>query len=212
MCYYHSTCGGRTAARHEVWGGDSIPYLVPRPDVDASGLRYCQASKYSEWRQEWTRTQLAGILKRNLASAGVSPVPSFSAIQRMEVASRAACGRIRTLRIGTDKGEILVKGDKVRWALQARRRRGAHPAQRLVRHQGGAEGKVLAEGRAFGHGIGLCQFGHYRPRQGGPGLPDHPDGVLRRYRGGGVQVRAPQPPPRNFTISTLSPSLRKVPA
>ena len=70
----------------------------------------------------------------------------------------AACGRVRVLRIVTDKGDILVKGDKVRWAL-----RPAGAEERIlpsawfdVKVSGG---RALAEGRAFGHGVGLCQFG-----------------------------------------------------
>jgi SpoIID/LytB domain protein len=157
-CYYHSTCGGRTASRHDVWGGDSSAYLVSRPDVDAAGDRFCRASKYSSWKQEWTRPQLAGILRRNLASANVAGAPAFSALTGLEVLSRASCGRIKVLRIDTDKGPIHVKGDKVRWAL-----RPAEAEERIlpsawfdVKVSGD---KVLAEGRAFGHGIGLCQMG-----------------------------------------------------
>jgi stage II sporulation protein D len=158
LCYYHSTCGGRTASRHEVWGGDSLPYLVSRPDLDAEGESWCAASKYSEWRQEWTLPQLAGILKRNLPSAGVPYPPAFASVSRLEVQGRASCGRIKVLRIVTDKGDILVKGDKVRWAL-----RPAAAEERILPSAWFevkvTAGRALAEGRAFGHGIGLCQMG-----------------------------------------------------
>lgn len=158
LCFYHSTCGGRTASRHEVWNGDSLAYLVSRPDLDPEGNTWCAASKYSEWRQEWTLTRLAGILKRNLPSAGVPYPPAFTKVSRLEIEGRASCGRIKVLRIVTDKGDILVKGDKVRWAL-----RPADAEERIlpsawfeVKVTGD---KALAEGRAFGHGIGLCQVG-----------------------------------------------------
>lgn len=159
QCYYHSTCGGRTAARHELWGGDSMAYLVSRPDLDPAGARWCQASRYSEWRQEWTLSQLAGILRRNLASAGVSGAPAFGSVYRLDVLSRAACGRVKVLRIGTDKGDVMVKGDKVRWAL-----RPAGAEQKILPSAWFdvkvTEGRALAQGRGFGHGIGLCQVGN----------------------------------------------------
>ena len=118
QCYYSSTCGGRTSSKHEVWGGESISYLLSRPDMDEKGLAYCRASKYSAWTEEWTQGQLAGIVKRNIKSAGVTGAPDFSRIRSLEVKSRATCGRIRILEIATDEGPIEVKGDKVRWALR----------------------------------------------------------------------------------------------
>ena len=93
QCYYFSTCGGRTASKHEVWGGDSVAYLVSRPDTDAMGDPFCQNSKYMAWTQEWSQAQLAGILKRNLRSAGVPDYPSFSGITNVTVTQRATCGR-----------------------------------------------------------------------------------------------------------------------
>jgi stage II sporulation protein D len=158
QCYYFSTCGGRTASKHEVWGGDSIPYLVSRPDTDAVGDAYCQSSKYSTWNEEWTLPQLAGIVKKNLKAAGAADAPSFSAIKNVEVASRASCGRIRTLRITTDRGPIIIKGDKVRWAMKP-----SGSSDKILPSAWFdvkvAGGKVTAQGRAFGHGVGLCQVG-----------------------------------------------------
>lgn len=158
QCYYHSTCGGRTASRHELWGGDSLSYLISRPDLEPGGARFCRASKYSEWRQEWTLGQLAGILNRNLASAGVAGASGITRVTGLDVLSRAACGRIRVLRISTDKGQFQVKGDKVRWAL-----RPAGAEERILPSAWFdvkvTEGKALVQGRAFGHGIGLCQMG-----------------------------------------------------
>lgn len=158
MPYYHSTCGGRTASRHEVWGGDSIPYLVSVPDTDALGQSYCQPSKYTTWTQEWTPAELAGILRRNLKSAGVAEFPAFKTVKGMQITVRASCGRIRTLRIETDKGPLWVKGDKVRWAL-----RPADNEEKILQSAWfdikGDANHIVAQGRAFGHGIGLCQMG-----------------------------------------------------
>lgn len=158
LCYYFSTCGGRTASKHEVWGGDSIPYLVSRPDTDGVGDAFCQASKYIAWTQEWTQPQLAGILKRNLRSAGVADFPAFTGISALAVSQRASCGRARLLTIQTNRGPITVKGDKTRWAL---RPPGADDkilpsAWFTVKAAGG---KVTAQGKGFGHGVGLCQMG-----------------------------------------------------
>jgi stage II sporulation protein D len=158
QCYYYSTCSGRTASKNEVWTGESVPYLISRPDTDLVGEPFCQASKYSSWKEEWTLPQLTGILKRNLKSAGIADAPNFSRIQNLEVTSRASCGRIRFLKISTDRGPILIKGDKVRWALRpkANEQKILPSAWFNIQVE---DGKAIAQGRGFGHGIGLCQVG-----------------------------------------------------
>lgn len=158
QCYYFSTCGGRTASKHEAWSGDSIPYLVSRPDTDGMGDVFCRASKYSSWTEDWSLAQLTGILKRNLKSAGAAGYPPFSSVKDIDITSRAAGGRIRVLRITTDKGPILIKGDKVRWALRpsANEEKILPSAWFDIKVAGG---RVTAQGRAFGHGVGLCQMG-----------------------------------------------------
>jgi stage II sporulation protein D len=158
LCYYYSTCGGRTASKDEVWGGERISYLISRPDTDDTGDPYCLASRYATWHQEWGLPQLSGILRRNLRSAGVPDYPSFSGLKSIDVLQRASCGRVRLLRFGTDRGPVQVKGDKVRWAM----RPGDAESKILpsawfdVKTEGG---RVTAEGRGFGHGVGLCQVG-----------------------------------------------------
>jgi stage II sporulation protein D len=158
ICYYFSTCGGRTASKHEVWGGDSIPYLVTRPDLNELGDPFCQASKYSSWNQQWTPVQMASILRQDLRSAGVSDFPPFSRLQGFDVSQRAACGRIRLLTIRTDRGPIRIKGDKVRWAM-----RPSAASDKILPSAffdvKMADGKITAQGKAFGHGVGLCQVG-----------------------------------------------------
>src|SRR5690606_32261903 len=110
------------------------------------------------WKEEWGLPQLSGILKRNLRSAGVADFPAFKTVKSVQAAERASCGRIRTLRIETDKGPIVVKGDKVRWAL----RPSATEAKILPSASfelKNSDGRLSVQGKAFGHGVGLCQFG-----------------------------------------------------
>lgn len=158
VCYYFSTCAGRTASKHEVWGGDSIPYLVTQHDTDAMGDPFCQASKYMSWNQEWSQQQLTGILRRNLKSAGVPDFPGFSGIEGMSVTQRASCGRARILTITSDRGTISVRGDKTRWALRPpANEEKIMPSAWFTVKAGG--GKFAAQGKGFGHGVGLCQMG-----------------------------------------------------
>ncbi len=164
--YYHSTCGGVTASRHEVWGGEPIPYLVSAPDTDAEGRVWCRASRYMDWTQTWDAAALANIVRANLRSAGVQNGPDFRAIRGFNVRDRYSDDRIRLLEVVTDRGVIELRGDKTRWALK--------PAPGTGRILESARfdidinaGRVTARGNGFGHGIGMCQMGALARAQAG---------------------------------------------
>lgn len=156
--YYHSTCGGKTASLHEMWGGTPIPYLVSSPDTDDAGQPWCRASRYMDWTQTWTVQDFSAIARRNLASAGVRGAPSFRVVTGFDVRGRYDDGRIKQLDLKTDQGIIPLRGDKTRWALK--------PAPGTGRILESARfdieirtGRVIAHGSGFGHGIGMCQMG-----------------------------------------------------
>jgi stage II sporulation protein D len=174
--YYHSTCGGRTASRHEMWGGDPIPYLISSPDLDPEGRPWCRASRYMDWTQEWDADALAGIVRRNLPDAGVRNAPSFRSIEGFTVRDRAADGRIRLLDIRTNGGTITLRGDKTRWALRPM------PGTGRILESSRFDieirsGRVVARGSGFGHGIGLCQMGALARAQAGQSYAE----ILRAY-------------------------------
>jgi stage II sporulation protein D len=165
-CYYHSTCGGHTADISQVWGRDSVPYLSAVPDRDPQGNNYCQASSYSSWSESWDKDQLTGIIKLNLKSAKPDKVFNFSRLTGLSILERTQSGRVGILEIKTDRGPILIRGDKTRWAL----RKSGNNEQILpsswfdIKKIGS---RIIIRGRGFGHGIGLCQTGAMgRARQG----------------------------------------------
>lgn len=156
--YYHSTCGGKTANRHEVWGGERIPYLVSIADTDEHGQAWCRASRYMDWTQTWTTEQLSSIARRNMEAAGVRSAPPFTTISGFDVRNRFADGRINQLDLRTDRGTITLRGDKTRWALKPAPGTGRIlESSRFDIEIGG--GKVTARGNGFGHGVGMCQMG-----------------------------------------------------
>ena len=165
-CYYHSTCGGETASRHEMWGGPVIPYLVSKPDTDASGRAWCRASRYMDWTQSWDASALAAILRKNLSSANAGPAAPFTRITDVRVRNRYADGRVNVLEISTDRGRIEVRGDKTRFAL----RPGTGSGRILESARFDIEmagGRIVAHGSGFGHGIGMCQMGALARAQAG---------------------------------------------
>jgi stage II sporulation protein D len=141
-----------------MWGGERIPYLIMAPDTDEQGQAWCRASRYMDWTQTWSIESLSSIAKRNMTEANVRNAPPFRTITGFEVRGRYADGRINQLELQTDRGPIILRGDKTRWALK--------PAPGTGRILESARfdieinaGKVTARGSGFGHGIGMCQMG-----------------------------------------------------
>ena len=155
MCYYHSTCGGMTASRNEVWGGAVIPYLVTTSDRDPSGKPWCQASHYMQWSESWSLAELTDILRNNLENAGVR-APAFRRLKDFRVKSRFADGRINVLEVKTDRGAFELHGDKIRVALKTAKGRMLESARFDIVVQGD---RVIARGNGYGHGVGMCQMG-----------------------------------------------------
>jgi len=167
-CYYHSTCGGKTANLHEVWiQRDPIDYLRSIDDSDpVSGNIYCKNSKYIRWYEKWDRKKLAKIIKDNQVAAKWLKPRDFSQIIDISIQDTTKSGRVKVLKVVTDKGVITFDGDKTRWALK----RDLHGYPILLSSWFTIVKKtkeILIEGRGFGHGIGMCQMGAMeRARQG----------------------------------------------
>jgi stage II sporulation protein D len=169
LCYYHSTCGGVTADRREVWNGPPTAYLVSRSDRDETGQAWCRASNYLQWTQAWESGALAGILRSNLSAAAAYGAPSFRALRGFHVRERFACGRIRALEIETDGGSFTLYGDKIRFGLKPGNGKGR--ILESARFDIALEnGRVTARGSGFGHGVGLCQMGALGRSQAGHGF------------------------------------------
>ena len=156
ICYYHSTCGGTTASRNEVWGGPVIPYLITQPDRDTADKPWCSASRYMRWSESWDAADLAAILRKNLSVAGVRNAPAFHRLKDLDVRSRFSDGRINVLEVVTDKGSFELHGDKIRFALKTSKGRMLESSRFDIEMEGN---RITARGSGYGHGVGLCQMG-----------------------------------------------------
>jgi len=155
LAYYHSTCGGRTAAIDEVWRAGPLPYLRSVSDLDARGRAWCESSNRFRWRERWEWGVLGAILER---SVGLDA----DAFRGLRIRGRTHSGRVAALEIEGAGGSLTVYGDSVRWAL--RREGGAIlNSARIdeIREGGDADGSrwIEVSGGGWGHGIGMCQVG-----------------------------------------------------
>jgi stage II sporulation protein D len=157
-CYYHSTCGGHTTDIDQVWEKEATAYLIGIADTGLHGHIYCSASRHASWSESWDQKRLAEIIRRHQKSAGVFKTVNFFRLNGLQIEERTPCGRAKKLKILTDKGPIVVKSDKIRWAL-----RRETPKESILKstwfeiEQFGA--RVTIRGKGMGHGVGMCQTG-----------------------------------------------------
>ncbi|RMH56199.1 MAG: SpoIID/LytB domain-containing protein [Candidatus Hydrogenedentota bacterium] len=139
--YYHSTCGGRTSAKGDVWGGTTPVHLRGVSDVLGDTFA-CVASKYFRWRERYPRSYLGKILGR---------LP-----RGFEVFGWDTAGRIEALVIHFADADSLIIGDTIRKVL--RRPGGGWLRSTAFQFHYSPSGLEL-EGKGWGHGVGLCQMG-----------------------------------------------------
>jgi stage II sporulation protein D len=182
---FSSTCGGVTVDNNEAWPGEEVlPYLRSVRDVGGRrGAEFCEDSKYHRWREEWELEEMASILALHYsegASEGASGSGKFSGrIKSIKVTKRNSAGRARVVEVKTEEGEFEVRADRMRWAL---RRPDGGPLRstffdlKLEKRRGEAKG-LIAEGRGWGHGVGMCQWGAIGMADGGHSYQD----ILNHY-------------------------------
>lgn len=182
---FHSTSGGWTANSEDVFI-NALPYLRGVPDAErgeavdrvpsldvfmrhgsptnlrahAEGDFESDWSRLHRWTVEWTRAEMAQVVA---ASFG-RPVTDVTAV---EVTDRADHGRVRTLVVQTDVGELVASKDVIRSRLRYIDANGNHASLRstlffiepLVDPGTREVTGWKAYGGGWGHGVGLGQTG-----------------------------------------------------
>ena len=160
--FYHSTCGGHTADKKDVFGGPAIPPLAGVP------CAFCTKSKYYRWTNESLTTDEVRVvlgLPGRLEAAGVAARDRSRRVSRfrfrcpdpvemggVEVRSRLGPGVLRSTLVF----EIRVAGDRLH-----------------------------VSGGGWGHGVGMCQMGARGMATAGASAADilahyYPGAELRR--------------------------------
>lgn len=155
--YYCSTCGGVTSSIDNVWQTTSKPYLKSVKDRRSDGSAWCGISPLVNWSEVWTIAEFESALKLGTASVnGVAPY--VGRLKTVAVTETFSSGRVKTLRVVSDKGMFTYGGDRVRFVL--RRPISGNPILRSALFTISIkDGKVVAKGHGYGHGIGMCQMG-----------------------------------------------------
>ena len=175
QAYYHSTCGGQTAAIAESW-----PWRAPQPylrsvsdRIPGTDRSYCDISGRFRWRTSWTAAQLRSVLRGALALLGARRT-DVQDVQAVRVLSRTHSGRVDSLLIRVDGHDYYARADSVRWVL--RTSQGALLNSSMLQdvdlHPAGDSVALEVHGGGWGHGIGMCQWGAIGRARAGQTYPE----------------------------------------
>jgi stage II sporulation protein D (peptidoglycan lytic transglycosylase) len=135
--YYHSCCGGRTEHASNVWPGSAGPPTVSD--------KYCATSPRRVWQLKMSVTELSNILSRNGLTEGE--------ISTIATTPMEDSPRVDMLIIEDASGLKMIKATRVRKAVGYEKLRSTWFDIKLT------NGTVTFDGRGFGHGVGMCQWG-----------------------------------------------------
>ena len=139
---YHAESGGHTANNESVWtGGKPIPYLRGREDP------YANKSPYASWTFRASRSRLLAALRKTYGGT----------VTGIRIADVGPNGRVRTVQVLRRQGNVDVSANDFR--LLFLRTFGQYSLKSTIftaRREGGT---YVFEGRGFGHGVGMSQWG-----------------------------------------------------
>ena len=181
--YYHSTCGGRTAAIEEVMDRPSAPYLQAVPDQRPDGTDYCSASPRYRWSVVWSPTDLDAASRDGLAAHFRVSSGELGRIEGLAVVERTPSGRVKDLSFRGAGVELVLSRLDIRRALPHDGRILNSTDFQVVER---ADGLVELQGRGYGHGAGMCQWGAIGRARAGQSYGQ----ILGTYYPGAVLVNA----------------------
>ena len=163
LAYFHSDSGGMTEDAKNVWTAD-VPYLKSVQDSFSSGgphYRWVYDSGFDE-------------IGRSLKSKGLD----IGTIYGIRPAETSPSGRVRTVTIVHSKGETILSGNHLRINIDPRTIKST--LFMLSKRKRG----VRFEGRGYGHGVGMSQWGAHRMAKAG-----HSHVAILKHYYHGVEVR-----------------------
>lgn len=181
--YYHSTCGGSTAAVEEVMDRAAAPYLRSVSDRAPDGSDWCSISPRYRWTGEWSREALNGQVLEEVARMFASRVSEAGPIENLVVLEQTESGRVRSVALRGPGSELVLERLDIRFALRDAERRILGSTDFDVEPSPG--GGVRIHGRGFGHGAGMCQWGAIARARAGQSAEE----ILATYYPGAALTR-----------------------
>lgn len=140
--YYSAICGGRTTWGPSIFKDAAAP-LVSVP------CTWCRGSKYYRWESEVPRAQL----EKKLAAYFREQGKAFRSLDQLQVLPPARVGQVPLVRVASAGKRTDLSAYTFRLAA------GAGDVRSAYFHVEDEGPSLQFEGRGWGHGVGLCQWG-----------------------------------------------------
>ncbi len=161
---YSSSCGGMTAAATEVWRGTGdYPYLTPVSDkIPGTSHYYCDGAPRFNWSRNLERGELNGALQKYLKAYVAVPLNGAGSVRSVDIDGHTPTGRVRSILIVTDHGQYTLRGNEMRFVLRPPGGEILNSTYFSVAAERDVDGfvrRLRIDGKGYGHGIGMCQWG-----------------------------------------------------
>jgi stage II sporulation protein D len=160
---YHSACGGSTAAADEIWRTSTEPYLQRVSDqIPGTNRFYCDISPRFRWTRTLDGATLREALVRYLGTYTRTPGGYPGTPRDVQVDTRTPSGRVGTLKIATDRGNYVLRGNDIRYVLRPPGGEILNSTAFSVETAEARDGSITRltlRGTGYGHGVGMCQWG-----------------------------------------------------
>jgi stage II sporulation protein D len=145
--FFHACSGGRTENSRDVFQKD-LPYLRSIPDP------YCAKNE----RFFWTYTVPADHIAESLYEYGLTD-DYVKNIRDIRIHDRTGSGRVASFSVQPEGHErLIIPGNSMRLAIDAKSFKSLL-ITRISRHMSGGKTEFTFEGRGYGHGVGMSQWG-----------------------------------------------------
>ncbi len=137
LSYFHSTCGGKTVNDRYVWKASDKPYL--------EGVRcgFCGGSTRYSWESKLSLDDIRSRLASKYGAIGAIRSISFS---RKD-------DRVTEVTVRHGGGALVLNGNDFRLLFPD------DTIQSLYFTSKKTDGGLLLQGKGWGHGVGMCQWG-----------------------------------------------------
>lgn len=156
IAYFHANSGGFTESAKNVWVAD-LPYLRGIPDP------YSENIPGGEWELSLSYDAIRDMLNQYGLKIG--------AISEISPVQISPSGRPVSMLVLSGRGKTVLKSNDFRLKIGAMKLKST-----LFRLQQSRDGLQI-NGRGFGHGVGMSQWGAYRMAQAGYSYKD----ILKHY-------------------------------
>jgi stage II sporulation protein D len=145
--YYHATCAGSTEDSSRLWNIGIAP-------LKGVTCNYCSKSPHYKWTKEIPLWSLEGKLRENGYKIGK--------IASVNILSKNNSGRVDKMEIKDNAGvSIVLTGKDFRQLM------GPNELRSTKFNVSVKWGSLVIEGRGWGHGVGMCQWGAFGMASGG---------------------------------------------